>query len=112
MNLLPTGSRYMETSFSFSEIRTLYSSTLGQAIPSAFGHYDSAETPDFFLIPSEAWKVPNEVFVDRNYDKPGQSSKPEYGINISNKNYDILEFFKFEESIKDFLMAPPETEGT
>ena len=44
VNLLLTGSRYVEASFSFSEIWTLYSSTLGQAIPSAFGHYDLAET--------------------------------------------------------------------
>jgi hypothetical protein len=44
VNLLPTGSRYMGASFSFSEIRTLYSSTPGQAIPSAFGHYVSAAT--------------------------------------------------------------------
>ena len=67
--------------------------------------------PDIFLIPSESWKVPNEVFVDRNYDKPRQSSKPEYGINISIKNYDILEIFKFEESIKDFLLVSTESEG-
>ncbi|MEK5161218.1 DUF4365 domain-containing protein [Paenibacillus urinalis] len=60
------------------------------------------QMPDFFLLPAEVWKAPNEVFVDRNYDKPGQKSKPEYGINISNRNYDILEIFKFEESIKDF----------
>ncbi|MEF3309583.1 DUF4365 domain-containing protein [Paenibacillus sp. GYB004] len=68
--------------------------------------FKEGQMPDFFLLPSEAWKVPNEVFVDRNYDKPGQTSKPEYGINISNKNYEILEIFKFEESIKDFLLAP------
>ncbi|WP_235617723.1 DUF4365 domain-containing protein [Brevibacillus brevis] len=68
--------------------------------------------PDFFLIPSKAWEVPNEVFVDRNYDKPGQTSKPEYGINISNKNYAILEIFRFEESIKDFLVTPSESKGS
>ena len=65
--------------------------------------FEDGKNPDIFLIPSAAWKVPNEVFVDRNYDKPGQTSKPEYGINISNKNYDILEIFKFEESIEEFI---------
>lgn len=59
--------------------------------------------PDIFLLPSESWKVPNEVFVDRNYDKPGQTSKPEYGINISNRNYGILEIFDFEKSIQAFI---------
>ena len=73
--------------------------------------FKEGRMPDFFLIPSEAWRVPNEVFVDRVYDKPGQKSKPEYGINISNRNYDILEIFKFEESIKDFLIAPTEAQA-
>lgn len=59
--------------------------------------------PEIFLIPSGIWNAPNEVFVDRKYDKPGQKSKPEYGINISNKNFDILKKFDFEETIKEFL---------
>lgn len=73
--------------------------------------FKEGQTPDFFLIPSEAWKVPNEVFVDRDYDKPGQTSKPEYGVNISNKNYDILGIFNFEDTIKDFLLTKTESEG-
>lgn len=56
-----------------------------------------------FLIPSEAWKEPNEVFVDRKYDKPGQKSAPEFVVNISQKNYGTLEMFKFEENIKGFI---------
>ncbi|MBN6185650.1 DUF4365 domain-containing protein [Aneurinibacillus sp. BA2021] len=66
--------------------------------------FEVGKLPNIFLIPAEAWRVPNEVFVDRDYDKPGQTSNPEYGINISQKNYDILEIFKFEESIKDFII--------
>lgn len=66
--------------------------------------FQDGKLPDIFLIPSVAWEVPNEVFVDRKYDKPGQKSAPEYGINISQKNYDILEIFKFEESIKEFTL--------
>lgn len=65
--------------------------------------FENGNSPDIFLIPSEAWKVPNEVFVDRNYDKPGQKSAPEYGINIFKKNYEILEIFRFNESIKEFI---------
>lgn len=59
--------------------------------------------PDIFLIPSAAWEEPNEVFVDRKYDKEGQKSLPEWGINISKKNYWILEIFDFKDSIKEFL---------
>lgn len=65
--------------------------------------FENGNNPDIFLIPSEAWKVPNEIFVDRNYDKPGQKSAPEFGINISKKNYETLEIFKFSESIKEFI---------
>ena len=71
--------------------------------------FEHGKLPDIFLIPSQAWEVPNDVFVDRNYDKPGQTSKPEYGINISQRNYEILEIFKFEESVKDFVEASEHT---
>ena len=71
--------------------------------------FEHGKLPDIFLIPSQAWEVPNDVFVDRKYDKPGQTSKPEYGINISQRNYEILEIFKFEESVKDFVEASEHT---
>lgn len=64
--------------------------------------FHNGKLPDVFLIPAEVWKKPNEVFVDRNYDKPGQKSAPEYGINISNKNSEILDIFRFEEVISVF----------
>lgn len=32
--------------------------------------FKQGNIPDIFLIPSEVWKVPNEIFVDRKYDKP------------------------------------------
>lgn len=32
--------------------------------------FKEGQMPDLFLIPSETWEVPNEVFVDRDYDKP------------------------------------------
>lgn len=65
--------------------------------------FEQGKLPDVFLVPSAAWEVPNDVFVDRNYDKPGQKSAPEYGVNISVKNYGILKIFDFNESIKEFL---------
>lgn len=67
--------------------------------------FEHGKLPDIFLIPSQVWEAPNEVFVDRNYDKPGQTSKPEYGINISQRNFGILEIFKFEKTIKGFIEA-------
>lgn len=34
--------------------------------------------------------------LDRNYDKPGQKSKPEWGINYSKENIDVIEKYKAE----------------
>jgi hypothetical protein len=65
--------------------------------------FEVGKMPDVFLIPAQAWEIPNEMFVDRPYNTPGQKSAPEYGINISQRNYPILEVFKFEYSIKGFL---------
>lgn len=53
-------------------------------------HFIDGQLPDVFVIPASAWKVPNGVLVDRKYDKPGQKSEPEWGINISKKNYGLL----------------------
>lgn len=63
--------------------------------------FEHGRFPDVFLIPAEAWSEPNGVFVDREYiDK---KSKPEYGLNISLKNYSILEIFSMENSVREFL---------
>ena len=55
-----------------------------------FLHFIEDELPEVYIIPATAWKKPNEMFVDRNYDKPGQKSKPEWGINYSKKNLYLL----------------------
>lgn len=65
--------------------------------------FNVGEMPEVFLIPAKAWEVPNEIFVDRTYDKPGQTSKPKWGINLSKKNRSSLENFKFEKIINVFL---------
>ena len=65
--------------------------------------FHKGELPDIFLIPACTLKIPNQVFVDRDYDKPGQTSKPEYGINVSKKNYDVLQNYAFEDAIREFV---------
>ena len=52
--------------------------------------FEDGQEPKIFIIPSTVWNTPNEVFVYRKYDKPGQKSEPEWGINISQKNYSLL----------------------
>ena len=53
-------------------------------------HFIDGKLPDIFVIPATAWEAPNAVLVDRKYDKPSQKSDPEWGINISQKNYSLL----------------------
>ena len=52
--------------------------------------------PEVYLIPATVWSAPNGVFVSHDYDKPGQSSKPEWGINYSEKNRHLLEPYRAE----------------
>ena len=61
-----------------------------------FLHFTDGKLPDVFVIPSTAWKNPNAVLVDRNYDKPGQKSHPEWGISLSRKNYELLNQYNAE----------------
>ena len=52
------------------------------------------ESPEMYVFPATVWNTPNEIFVDRLYDKPGQKSKPEWGINYSTKNVHLLDNYK------------------
>ncbi len=65
---------------------------------------DNHKMPTIYFIPSNAWLSPNELLKDRNYEKEGQKSKPEWGVNVSQKNMGLLHQYditKFIERIKD-----------
>ena len=64
-------------------------------------HFIDGDLPDVFVIPATAWKNPNAVLVDRKYDKPDQKSEAEWGINISKKNYKLLDEYKADEWLKN-----------
>lgn len=66
-----------------------------------FLYFIDGELPKVYIIPSTVWKNPNVVFVERNYDKPGQTSKPEWGINYSNKNLSLLDKYKSEKFFEE-----------
>lgn len=53
---------------------------------------------ELFLIPSTVWLKPNALFVDRAYD--GLKSKPEFGLNLSQRNMDLLRPYAFEKTIE------------
>jgi hypothetical protein len=49
--------------------------------------------PSIFLIPALAWEVPTGLFVGRDYN--GLKSRPEWGLNVSQKHMPALEQFRF-----------------
>lgn len=57
------------------------------------------EMPSVYFIPSKVWENPTTLFTDKNYEKEGQTSKPEWGINISQKNMEELEQFEITKFI-------------
>ena len=66
----------------------------------AVGLLFEGKEPLSFLVPSEVWRTPNAVFVERNYDAPGLKSKPEWGINLSRKNLHALEPYSLQPMLE------------
>ncbi|RHO56103.1 DUF4365 domain-containing protein [Ruminococcaceae bacterium AM07-15] len=58
--------------------------------------FSNGALPDCYVIPSQTWSNPGVLFIDRNYDKPGQKSAPEWGINLSKRNLPLLEPYREE----------------
>lgn len=58
--------------------------------------FTDGNLPDSYVIPSQVWNNPGALFVERNYDKPGQKSAPEWGINLSKRNLPLLEPYREE----------------
>lgn len=59
--------------------------------------------PEVYVFPSSVWSNPNTLFVDRQYDKPGQKSKPEYGVNCSKKNLPFLTPYRIGEFVSHLI---------
>lgn len=67
-------------------------------------HFVDGQLPDVFVIPAKAWEKPNAVLVDRKYDKPGHKSDPEWGINISRKNYDLISEYSADNWLQEMAI--------
>ena len=59
------------------------------------------EGPKCFLIPSTAWLTPNALLAERNYE--GKKSRPEWGINVSRKNWELLEQYAFDRIVPKIM---------
>jgi hypothetical protein len=54
--------------------------------------------PKSYLIKSLEWKNENELLKGKNYE--GLKSKPEWGVNLSDKNMLLLEKYRLENRIQ------------
>jgi hypothetical protein len=57
--------------------------------------------PDIYLIPSETWQNPSDIFKSRDYE--GKASESEWGLNLSEKNYKELEPYRFENMVESLF---------
>jgi hypothetical protein len=57
--------------------------------------FGQGETPDVYLLRSTLWNSPNELFADRKYED--KKSKPEWGLNLSQKNLPLLQQYAFDK---------------
>ena len=64
----------------------------------AVGLFEDGKLPNLYLIPATAWYSPDALFVDRGYE--GLKSKPEWGLNMSRKNFALLDKYKFDRTIE------------
>ncbi|MGH8427914.1 MAG: DUF4365 domain-containing protein [Gammaproteobacteria bacterium] len=67
----------------------------------ALGLLTEGKAPELFLVPSLVWEQPNGVFVSRDYE--GLKSKPEWGLNISQRNMGSLEPYRFETTVAHLI---------
>lgn len=65
--------------------------------------FEQEHLPKMYLLPATAWRTETDLLRYRPYDKPGYKSKPEYGINISNKNMLELTVYEFKNMVKSII---------
>ena len=58
--------------------------------------------PILYFIPSTAWSKENALLRNREYSKFGKKSKDEWGLNLSAKNFSLLEEYKIENQVRYF----------
>ena len=62
--------------------------------------FEDGKLPEVYIIPAKAWEKPNDLLKDKDYD--GLKSKPEWGINVSRKNLDLLKAYEIETFMRLF----------
>ena len=67
----------------------------------ALGILRQKRPPALYLIPATAWTETNALFVSRDYE--GLNSRPEWGLNVSQKNLPLLEHHRFDVTVQGMV---------
>lgn len=59
--------------------------------------------PEVYLLPTSCWRNESPLFKGKDYI--GLKSKPEWGINISKKNYDELRQYELVKMIQELKIT-------
>ena len=60
--------------------------------------FSDGRQPGLYLIPAVAWCKPDAIIVDHKYE--GKKSRPEWGLNLSQRNLPLMEKFAFSKVVK------------
>lgn len=69
----------------------------------ALGLLFEEKPPELYLIPSSVWEKPDKLFVSHDYE--GLKSKPEYGLNLSLQNLQLLKPYLFENAVQTIMAS-------
>lgn len=58
-----------------------------------------------YLVPATEWAKDIYPFKGKDYDKPGQTSEPEWGISFSQKAKDAMEPYRFSKILSNFGLS-------
>ena len=60
--------------------------------------FEDGKLPNLYLIPAMSWNYHNALLVSRDYE--GLKSKPEWGLNLSRRNHELLTQYRFDLTIE------------
>lgn len=60
--------------------------------------FEDGELPNLYLIPAMEWHLPNALLANRDYE--GLKSRPEWGLNLSRRNLELLARYRFDLTIE------------
>jgi hypothetical protein len=65
--------------------------------------FRNGQLPELFLIRSSVWQKVDALIVSRDYEL--KKSKAEWGLNLSEKNYELLKKYSFEKVVEELKLG-------